>query len=974
MSRNLRLQVIMGAVDRVTRPLRKIRQGSGHTAEALRATKQQLGELQQQQKDLSGYRRTNAAIRGNVRELRNAQGRQHQYTQQLEQQREAHVGIKASLTTARREYDRLAKAVTSTKQPNAQLSAELDRARIRLTRQQDAFDRSSRSIRQFKDRARNAGEQVKQLTRTHATNTERLGRLKGRLDEAGISTDNLGRSARELRNREQQLNTTLEQQQQRLGRVAAQQRRLNEARDRHQRAMGNIGRMQGVGAGMLGTGVAQGYMASRLLAPGVSWGEQMSTLQAVGRFNADDERYQALRAQSRELGGSTAYSATQVGAGQEFLLRAGMSAEAIQASMRDVLDLATANNSELGRAADIASNIAGTFRVDMEAEGAMGRVADILSGTASRANVNLEMLGETMKYLGGAEDLEMTMEQAAAMAGLLGNVGIQGSQAGTTMRAMMNRLTAPTSTAAGLMEDLGLQVADAQGNMRALPDILRDINQATQEMGNVERKEILQRIFGAEAGSGMAELVNAMGDGALDRLLEDLEVNLGENARMARTMEDNVGGDLKNLRSAWEEIGISIADTNDGPLRDLVQSITGVLRGVGDWIKANPELAGTIAKVAGYTMAIVTAGGALTMMLASILGPVAMLRFGLTMVGIKAGALGSVLPFLGKALGVVGQAILFIGRALLMNPIGLLITAIAGAAYLIYRNWDRLGPWFASLWQGIKDTLGAAWDRIKEAFAGGIGGVSRLLLDWSPLGLLWRGISQALNALGIEVPERFSEVGINIISGIIDGITDTAGALRDTVVALASNIAGWMRDAITGAWDSGIELAQGFAGGVRDRASAAVDSAGAMAQGTIDTVRGWLDIHSPSRVFRDLGQHTMAGFQQGLQRGEDGPLAEAAGFAQRLRRTTAALTLGAATIAGPAALAAEVPLDTRAPLAPQGGGGLTINGGINIEVHPSPGMDEQALARLVGIEVERRLADAAFEAAVRRRSAFHDID
>lgn len=964
----------MGAVDRVTRPLRKIRQGSGQTAEALRATKQQLSELQQQQKDLSGYRRTNAAIRQNVRAIRDAQGRQHQYTQQLEQQREAHATVKSGLTAARREYDRLARAVTQAKQPNAQLSAELERARLRLEGQQRQADQSSRALNQYRTQANRAGEQVKQLTRTHATNTERLGRLKGRLDEAGISTDNLGRSARELRNREQQLNATLEQQQQRLGRVAAQQRRLAEARERHQRAMGNVGRMQGVGAGMLGTGVAQGYMASRLLAPGVSWGEQMSTLQAVGRFSADDDRYQALRAQSRELGGSTAYSATQVGAGQEFLLRAGMSAAAIQASMRDVLDLATANNTELGRAADIASNIAGTFKVDMEADGAMARVADILSGTASRANVNLEMLGDTMKYLGGAEDLELTMEQAAAMSGLLGNIGIQGSQAGTAMRAMTNRLTKPAAEGRAAMEQLGLQVSDANGNMRAMPEILRDINEATRDLGNTERRALLSTIFGTEAGSGMTELVNGMSSGQLDELIEALRENHGENARMARVMEDNIGGDLRNLRSAWEEVGISIADTNDGPLRDLVQSITGVLRGVGDWIKANPELAGTIAKVAGGVILITTAMGALTMMMASILGPFAMLRFGLTMVGIKAGVLGSLLPFLGKALGVVGQAILFIGRALLMNPIGLLITAIAGAAYLIYRNWDRLGPWFAGLWQGIQDTLGAAWDRIREAFAGGIGGVSRLLVDWSPLGLLWRVISQALGALGIEVPERFSEVGDNIISGIIDGISGTAGALRDTVVALASNIAGWMRDAITGAWDSGIELAQGFAGGVRDRASAAVDSAGDMAQGTIDTVRGWLDIHSPSRVFRDLGQHTMAGFQQGLQRGEDGPLSEAAGFAQRLRRTTAALTLGAATVAGPAALAAEVPLDTRAPLAPQGGGGITINGGINIEVHPAPGMDEQALARLVGAEIERRLADAARDQAARQRSAFYDVD
>ncbi|EWH02054.1 phage tail tape measure protein, partial [Halomonas sp. BC04] len=341
------------------------------------------------------------------------------------------------------------------------------------------------------------------------------------------------------------------------------------------------------------------------------------------------------RAQSRELGGTTAFSATEVGSGQEFLLRAGMSAESIQASMRDVLDLALANNTELGRAADIASNIGGAFKIDFEQEGAMARVADILSGTASRANVNLEMLGDTMKYLGGAEDLELTMEQAAAMAGMLGNIGIQGSQAGTTMRAMMNRLTNPAKKGAAAIADIGLQVADANGNMRAMPDILRDISAATQDLGNVERKAILQNIFGAEAGSGMAELVNSMADGQLDEIIQALGENYGENARMAATMADNIGGDLKNLRSAWEEVGISIADTNNGPLRDLVQTVTAITRRVGDWIKANPELTGTIAKVAGALILITTAGGALTMMLASILGPIAMVRYALTLLSLN---------------------------------------------------------------------------------------------------------------------------------------------------------------------------------------------------------------------------------------------------------------------------------------------------------------------------------------------------
>ena len=985
MSRNLRLQVIMGAVDRVTRPLRKINQGSRQVAQNLRATKEQLSQVNQQQKDVSGYRRTNIALRENVRALRDARSRQHQYTQQLEQQRNAHVNVKSGLTAARREYDRLARAVTNARQPNAQLSAELDRARVRLEGQQRAFDQSTRAIRQYRDRTRHADEQVKQLTRTHATNTERLAGLRQRLDNAGISTDNLGRSARQLRQQESQLNATLEQQQQRLNRVAAQQRRLTEARERHQRAMGNIGRMQGVGAGMFGSGLAKGFMAQRLLTPGVSWAEQMSTLQAVGRFTADDDRYQALRAQSRELGGSTAFSATEVGGGQEFLLRAGMSAEAIQASMRDVLDLALANNTELARAADIASNIAGTFKVDMEAEGAMARVADILSGTASRANVNLEMLGNTMKYLGGAEDLQLTMEQAAAMAGMLGNIGIQGSQAGTTMRAMMNRLTNPAKKGAAAIATIGLEVADANGNMRAMPDILRDISTATADLGNVERKAVMQDIFGAEAGSGMAELVNAMGEGQLDEILRALGDNYGENAQMASTMADSIAGDLKNLRSAWEEVGISITDTNDGPLRDLVQSVTGALRWIAEWIKANPELASTIAKVAGGLILLTTVGGALTMMLASILGPFVIMRHALTMIGIRSMGLGKAFAWLAKAaLPALVAAFKAMGAAVLANPILAVVAALAMAGLYVWQNWETLGPKFAALWQGIREGLGAAWEGIKAAFEGGIAGVTRLLIDWSPLGILWRGISTALGALGVELPTTLSDLGGAIIDGMISGITGALGRLREAVTGMGGSVIGWFKETLGINSPSRIfaefggNLLEGLVNGIDEKWQALKDAIGNTAGAVTNWFKERLGINSPSRVFAELGGHTMDGYQQGLERSERGPLGELADFAKRLTLAGAGFALGGASAAAgtlDAGRIADVPIDTRPPLsAAAGGTGITIHGGINIEINAAPGMDEQALARYVNAEVQRAIERAARDQAARQRSAFHDND
>ncbi|AQU84916.1 MULTISPECIES: phage tail tape measure protein [unclassified Halomonas] len=1104
MSRNLRLQVMLNAVDRVTGPLKRMRQGAGQTGQVMRETRDQLKELQRTQSDLTSYRKANAAMRTNTRAIRDARARNHQYTQALEQQRQTHANVKSGLTVARREYDRLAKELLRTKQPSDQLTASLERARVRLHGQQTEFDRSARAMREYRNRTRHAGEEVARLTRNHATQTERVRGLKTRLDEAGISTDNLGRSARELRTREERLNTALQQQKRHLSEVADRQRRLTQARDRYQNSMGNVARMQGVGAGMLGTGLAKGYAASRLLTPGVAWGEQMSALRSVGGYGEDDERYLALRQQSRDLGASTAFSANEVGAGQEFLMRAGMSSDAIKASMDDVLALALANNTELSRAADIASNIGSSFKVNLEGEGEFARVADILSGTARRTNVNLEMLGETFKYLGNLEGLDISLEQAAAMTGLMGNIGIQGSQAGTAVRALGNRLTKPTATAAGLMEQYGIEVANAQGGMRDIEEILNDTFQATKDLGNVQRAGILQEIFGVEAGTGISEIINQQGAGGLTELLEELRNNTGENAEMARVRADNLGGDLKSLRSAWEEVGISITDTNEGPLRQLVQTITEVMRGVGDWIKANPELAGTIAKVVGSLIALATVGGAVTMMMASILGPIIFTRFAMTTLGIKAGGLGKSFVWLAKT-AIPWVATALKGLLVAMGPIGWGIMALAATALVIYKYWEPIKGFFLGLWKQVKDAFGdgiggvsrllinwsplgllysgissalgrlgielpgsltelgskmigglsngmnsalgwvrqsasSVWSTIHEAFGDGMGGIAKLLIDWSPFGLLYSAFVSTLDMLGISVPEGFRNLGgfvidgllggltnkltalreritsiassmanwfkgvlgihspsrvfegfgINIVEGIINGIGSMIGALRDHVMGMAGNIAGWVQDAMGNAWDAigngasqamewGKQTTAGMGQGIRDGASRATESAANLANDVTSTVRGWLDINSPSRVFATIGNFVSQGLANGIKDDADSPIRQVRSLANNLRNAAGGLMLGAglATTASAANIdTSGIQIDARPPLQNNASGqpvNVTINVG-GITVNPAPGMDEQALARLVGQEVERAMRDAERRAAAAARRNLYDND
>ncbi|MEG3080842.1 phage tail tape measure protein [Halomonas sp. 5021] len=860
MARDLKLQVILNAVDQATRPLRSIDRASAGASQAMRENRDRLKQLQATQKDVSSFRTLSRQSTDTASALREQQDR----IRRLSQQMQDNQGDTAALTAERQ------KAIS----------------------------------------------QARRLTQRYDDERQKLHRLRTSLKDNGVSTGQLARDQRRLSSDIRQANTVVDEQRQRLKRLAEQQRNAARARGQYDRAMSMRNNMAGTGAGMAASGGAALYAGARLLSPGVAYGESMSRVQALTRMDADDERFQALRQQARELGASTAFSAGQSADAQGYLAMAGFGPEAIQAAMPDMLNLALANRTDLGRTADISSNILSGFGLDPDQ---MGRVGDVLTATTTRANVDLEMLGQSMKYVAPqARAMNMSLEQSAAMAGLLGNVGIQASQAGTTLRAMVTRLSAPTSAAAGALADLGVNAKDAEGNLRDVPKILADVARATEEMGNADRAAYLKEIFGEEPGAGMAELIAQQGSAGIEQFTEILSNSAGENARVAKTMADNIGGDLKSLSSVWDEIGISITETNNGPLRDLIQRVTAITRGVGAWINENPRLAGTLAKVAAGLAVMVTAGGALTLMLASILGPIAMVRYGMALVGPQ-------LLTAGKAMMWLGGVFRAVSMFFLANPIGIAIAAIAAAAYLIYRYWEPIKAFFQGLWQ-----------QVKAAFSDGIGGVAKLLVNWSPLGLLYKGITTALSALGVEIPEQFGSLGNAIVGGIIGGLSGKLGELRNRVTDMAGSVKGWFADV--------------------------------------------LDINSPSRVFTQLGGYTVDGLNKGLDAQRDEPARRIQEIAKRVTRAGAGLALGTAALPAAAMPAIEQPapiqFDNRPPLtqaSAQTGSGFSM-GDINISVTPAQGMDERQLAQYVAQEVERALANAQRESQARRRSSLWDID
>ncbi|MEH6566922.1 MAG: phage tail tape measure protein [Halopseudomonas sp.] len=837
MAQKLKLEVVLQALDRATKPIRAVTKGSVGLGRELKSTREQLKQLERQQSDISGWRALNNA----------------------------------------------------TKQTTQAISANRDRVR-ELSRQ---MAQTSNPTKALTNDFRRAVREAHALKQKHQEQQRELQGLRGRLNSAGISTRNLGEHERTLRQRIDSTNNQLQEQERRLRAVTAQQRRLAAARQQYQRAQGMTGAMAGTGAAGLATGSAILYSGARLMAPGVEFDEAVSRIQALGRLDRGSSELAALRAQARALGSATQFSATEAAQGQGFLAMAGFSPQAIKDAMPAMLDVAKAGAMDLASTADVASNILTGFNLQARD---MTRVGDVLTGAFTRSNTSLEMLGETMKYAApNAAAYGQDIEIMAAAAGKLGDAGIQGSMAGTAMRAILSRLAAPPKKAAAALDQLGIKVADAEGNMRPLPDLLKEIYDRTKALGDTERGGLLKAIAGEEAGSALTVLTQQAGSGGLQALIEQLRNVQGEAARTAQVMGDNLGGDIAALKSVWADLGIQMQDTANGDLRGMAQALAKIVLGLKEWMVENPELTRAIIKIAIGLGALIAVFGALTIALASILGPFVMIRFGLAMFGIRALAL---LPIL-KA---VGTAFMWLGRLLLLNPIGLAITLLVTAGWLLYKNWDGVIGGLKALWQDLTRAAKAVWGEVTSAFDGGLVGVGKLIVNWSPLGLFYKAFAAVMSWFGVDLPSKFTDFGAMLMQGLVNGIKNSLGAVKGAITGAGAATVNWFKDK--------------------------------------------LGIRSPSRVFAELGGYTMQGLAQGINKQQREPLRAVASVSERMAGATSGISF-----------------DSRQPLAARSAAASSPAGGTyEIHVHAAPGMDPHSIARAVAAELDRRERERAASA------------
>jgi len=366
-----------------------------------------------------------------------------------------------------------------------------------------------------------------------------------------------------------------------------------------------------------------------------------------------------MRDSAKKLGIETQFSASEAADAMGFLGMAGWKTNEILEGTPHLLNLAASSQMDLARTADIASNIMGAFRIEARDT---GKVADILAATTASSNVNLEMLAETFKNAGPiAKTAGASIKDLAVAAGFLGNIGIQGAQAGTALKNMFIKLATPGGRAAQILDHFGIKVADAAGNMRPYADVLTDLSGKMADLGSQKKLMILNELFGKRVIAGAAALTDDLkgvnsGFRELSASLSNVD---GRAKSMADTMLKGAPGAFKMLASAWEGFQIAIGESG------LLEWVTELLTKLTMFIRKIANLNPNILKMAVIIGAVVAA-----------LGPM------LVIIGSVISAIGSI----GGAIAGAGGAI-----AILSNPIGWFVGAILGLIALAVAMKTQFG-------------------------------------------------------------------------------------------------------------------------------------------------------------------------------------------------------------------------------------------------------------------------------------------
>ena len=950
---NLRLQVVLQALDQATAPFRKIMAGSKGLTSALQAQQATLRRLNAAQRDVSAFRAQQEATRGTAAEHLKAQERVRQ----------------------------LAAQIAATAQPSRKLNNE------------------------FKQAKHTAG----QLKSQHKQQATELQRLRSRLESAGVSTRQLSSHERRLRGDIAAATAQMDTQRRRLA-------KLDDAMARSKRihTAGMNAAAHGAGMAFAGAGALRVEMFP--IKQAMTFESAMADVKKVVDFDTPAQFAQMGRDVedlSRRLPLVPADIAKIVAAaGQASIPRKELLAFAEDAAKMGVAFDTTAEDAgqtmatwrtafrmgqqEVVVLADKINYLGNTGPASVQKIsevvnriGALGEVAGLGSGPIAALGATVAGMGiESEVSATGIKNMLLTLAA--------------GDAATKRQVESFDKLGLNASSMAKAMQD------DAGG---AILSVLEKL----QQLPKHEQAATMTALFGRESIGAIAplltnlELLKTNFDKVSDA--QKYGGSMGDEYAARVATSENA---LQLLKNAGLVTAQSIGQTLLPEFKLLVERTAQVVGQITDWIRANPALMGAIAKMVIAGTALVTVLGGL--LVAGGVGAMAFTQIHKAVMLLSGGkGFGAMLKQVGKLAGRIFPTLFKVGRMLLpllggiSAPVLAIGAAIALVAVLVWKYWEpikafMLGMWegildvmrpifselvtalepLAPVWNQVSDAMGKAWAWVKKLFApfeatteqlegahDAGRGFGRMLAGVmsTNLKIAVAAIKMLVGAFQTIMPIIRNTMGgawtylkgaWDLIAGIftLNGGRITAG-LTAMWQGLNQILSGWPAKM----WQAGIDMITGLINGILGMQAHVRGIVMSLAGSIIDQFKGVLGIHSPSRVFAQFGDFTMQGLANGLNRSSDAPLQRVMTLGERMRQAGAGIALTAATAP---AMAAGAPL--MAASAAQAVAGATSGASYEINIHTQSGADAQDIAR----EVRRQIDAIERERASRRQSRLAD--
>ena len=512
----------------------------------------------------------------------------------------------------------------------------------------------------------------------------------------------------------------------------------------------------------------------------------MNEVSAISGATGKD--LQSLEDLAKQMGATTKFSASESAEALSYMGMAGWKTEDMLKGLPGVLNLASAGGTDLALTSDIVTD--GLTAMGLTAKDT-DKFVDIMASTCSNANTNIELMGETLKYVGPvAGSLGIEMDDLSVAIGLMGNAGLKGSNAGTSLRAGLTNLVKPTKEMTKAMKKYGVELVtnkdgsvDLMGTMQNLRSTLGELDQTTQA-------NALASIFGKEAMSGWASIVNAS-EGDFNKLSEAIANSDGTAQSMSDTMQQGMNGALTEMQSAIEGVGIVIGER----LTPFIEKVADKISELCDWFKSlSPATQDIILGFAGFLALL----GPLLVLIGGGIGIFASLSGVATVLGTT---IGGLVGLFGSVIGVV---------ALVVGAIVGFIAVVVNAykENETFRNkvdevFNNIKNIISDVMSIIKDVISLVWETIKLIWNNGLKQVFEFVLTilgqiastfTSKLSTVTSIVKTAIDLVKAIFDGDFSKVSeiVNdVLKKVVNGFNEKMEKAKDTVNKAIDKIKGF---------------------------------------------------------------------------------------------------------------------------------------------------------------------------------------